>query len=119
MNKDIKRKWLAALRRKSATQVVGTLKKVNVNGMVIGHCCLGILCEIHQETASNRFKWRDQKFRGIASYGTTVSYSEVALTPALLKWSGLDEDATKRLVNLNDIDKLSFRQIAKVISKEY
>lgn len=114
MNPDVKREWLKRLRSKKAKQVRGTLKQVDGDGAVVGHCCLGVLCEIHKETHPN-FRWRGDEE---PSYGSTRT-EQGTLTKAVRTWAGLDIDACTDLIFHNDTDKLTFPEIAKVISKEY
>lgn len=116
MNKEVKKEWLKRLRSKKAKQITGNLKDVADNGSVSGHCCLGVLCEIHQETHP-KFKWRGE---GSPSYGSTArNSSETGLTTSVMKWAGLNKEDCLKFTFLNDLDRLTFPEIAKVVSKEY
>lgn len=108
MNKEVKAKWLKALRSKKAKQVTGQLKEVDAAGTVLGHCCLGILCEVHQETHP-RFKWGGD---GAIAYG-------VELTESVMKWAGIGTGECATLARMNDHQGADFRTIANYISKEY
>ncbi len=46
MDKKIKREWITALRSGEYKQVSGALCKLNGDGSVKGHCCLGVACEV-------------------------------------------------------------------------
>lgn len=114
MNKEVKTKWLKALRSKKAKQIDGTLKEIDDDGNVAGHCCLGVLCEIHQVSHPG-FKWRGD---ATPTYGAKHA-SDSTLTKTVRSWAGLSIAACEKLVELNDEDKFTFRQIANYISKEY
>lgn len=40
------RRWIAALRSGKFKQTVGVLRRNDAAGNAVGHCCLGVLCEI-------------------------------------------------------------------------
>jgi len=57
MNKDIKAKWLAALRSGKYKQGKGELIEELIDGPA--HCCLGVLCDIVDPT--NAYDWAGQQ----------------------------------------------------------
>mgnify|MGYP007046850129 CR=1 FL=1 len=62
MKKDIAKKWVKALRSGKFKQGQGTLKQYDSEGN-IKHCCLGVLCELYNETMKkNKKKTLPEKF---------------------------------------------------------
>jgi len=95
MNKEIKTKWLKALRSKRYKQTTGTL--CDRDG---GYCCLGVLARIQGAKKENLFD------RGI-------------LKADLAKYAaGLRIQSQNILADLND-DGKDFIQIADYIEKKY
>lgn len=111
MNPEIKAKWLKGLRSGDFNQGAGCLRSVNKQRLVdldgvpqddvgITHCCLGVLCEV-----------TDREFNDGDSYltpGDKAAYDED---------SGLTAYNQERLVCFNDVDELSFGQIAEWIEE--
>ena len=100
MNKEVKEKWVAALRSGKYKQTRGTLKDKT------GYCCLGVLCE-----ATNSRKWHGysllprhiMKKAGLQNEcGTYVEY----------------KNGQTLLTDLNDNRKLTFNDIADIIEKQ-
>lgn len=46
MKKELKDKWLAALRSGEYVQTKAVLEQLDENGKAVGHCCLGVLCRV-------------------------------------------------------------------------
>lgn len=92
MNKEIKAKWLAALRSGKYVHGKGQLKDVTTGHPK--HCCLGVLCEVLLEqrqgswTVGKRFD-----FEGDSRLG--------AIPEKLARLRNL-QDATSALIELND-----------------
>jgi hypothetical protein len=114
MNKNAK-KWVKALRSGKYKQVTDRLTELD-NGKVLGHCCLGVLCELAVKDGV-RTQVTNTSFRRLYSnYGT-------ALPPQVQKWAGLRSgygqfgDVDESLADLNDSGK-SFKYIARVIEQK-
>lgn len=97
MNKEIKVKWIEALRSGVYKQTKSALKNAE------GYCCLGVLCEV----------------MGVATEAQKMcKYSGVAilLSHETLVVAGLSEEDQKDLADLNDYE-FSFSKIADHIEK--
>lgn len=100
----------------------------------IGHCCLGVLCELYLEENPNAGEWISNaasEFR----FTSTKEDRGGMLPNAVREWAGMETDSGKfgdgpdeSLVSLNDgyyskngdkIVELSFEEIAKVIEENY
>ena len=76
MNQRVKRVWVADLRSGKDKQVTGSLQTKD------GHCCWGVLCELHAEETGGQFEWDDD--------GMFLYYSEPKMPPIeVVKWAGL------------------------------
>lgn len=112
VNKDLIRRWVAALRSGEYQQ-----------GRHILHgtgrfCCLGVLCDIYGlgETTEQRIRQ------------VTSSVCRVYNNPVLTEFAGLDKHVNVSekgyelledvLINMNDMDFKSFEEIADYIEKE-
>ena len=106
MNKQVKKKWLKALRSGEYEQTTNYLKNDGA------FCCLGILCDIHSKETKHR--WRQEHY-----------FTEMRGLPhQVLKWAGLPDDRYVcykgkhgQLGNANDMG-LSFKQIANIIENQ-
>ncbi len=102
MNKEIKEKWIAALRSGEYEQAKGSL----YDGT--GYCCLGVLCRIAGESvgAPNRRMYPKEEF---------------ALSVGLVDEQGTLPQRGPRgigcLANLND-EGFSFEKIADIIEEQ-
>ncbi len=112
MNKEVKDKWLAALRSGEYTQGREYLKNED------NHCCLGVLCELyikeHPEAA-----WKQE-------HGVNRIDGESGTPPvSVTSWSGIDsfngilmyEHPFCKLAEMNDEDNKTFEEIADYIEK--
>lgn len=129
MDPNVKEQWLLALRSGDYRQVQGALadRVVLADGEeAFGNCCLGVLCEI---AVKNNVipprelnidpKWGDEEWLYAGSRAT--------LPPEVTQWAGLDNPdprvshrtvgTLRRLADLNDIDDLSFAEIADLIEE--
>ena len=133
------KKWVKALRSGKFKQGQGTLKQFNKQGQT-QHCCLGVLCELYNETMKKNKKKtlpekvcdNDRDF----SYGYCRFGGKKEDLPKEVKdWSGIktslgrfeitktDEDGiedyeVETLADLNDLGK-KFKTIANIIEKNY
>lgn len=109
MKKEIKAKWVAALRSGDYIQGSGQLRDFENN-----FCCLGVLCNIHAI--------ENPDFAATQSQLELYDGRVWDLSPKLVKWSGLDDYDI--LVSMNDGDEngqgsLSFNEIADYIEENY
>lgn len=113
MKKEIMEKWVAALRSGEYKQTTGELKNF------VGHCCLGVLCELAVEEDIVSY---DPYFRSFE--GTKSTLPRKVLSWANLKWSNPTIPETDHegfnisLAELNDTGS-SFEKIADIIEKYY
>lgn len=102
MDSEIKAKWLEALRSGKYAQGSGALRNYNN-----AYCCLGVLCDIIEPAAWSRVAWSTH-------YEYEGNYAR-SLSPSI-KWkSGISANTETLLTEMNDIDKLSFNEIANWI----
>ncbi len=111
MNKEIKAKWVAALRSGSYVQGTGMLRSEGNQ-----FCCLGVLCNLHAQVHPKiAAKQKDSE-----SY---MGESEI-LPTEVMNWAGVDTQngwwfARKfTLASLNDAGT-SFSDIAKIIEQHF
>jgi len=111
VNKEIKARWVDALRSGVYNQTRGVLQNEK------GYCCLGVLCDIHANETNTR--WVPEAF-------SFVYASEINVLPTIVrKWAGLKhkdptvkvDGAHEALSNMNDILRKTFAEIADVIEK--
>lgn len=107
MNKNLKAKWLKALRSGRYKQTQCALERRDENGKIIGQCCLGVLCRVMKVkpvcSATNQFTYFD------GNYGM--------LSDERLKKAGLTKDEARHLAALNDGDDATFPDIANYIEQ--
>lgn len=107
MNPKVKAKWIAALRSGRYKQTKSVLKNM------LGNCCLGVLCETLRvrkiyDVEHSRYLFKDKK--GYLEHSTSL--------PLNVRTSaGLTRPIEDRLAEMNDLDKMSFNQIADWIEK--
>ena len=104
MKKEIKTRWLAALRSGQYKQT----KNMLTDGKRF--CCLGVLCNLHAiETGET---WQE------TSDAITYGLQYLTLPPSVMVWAGLDSKdplvGTRLLSNEND-QGMRFKTIAKLI----
>jgi len=80
MKKSIANKWVKALRSGKYTQTKNNLCTE------VGHCCLGVLCELYIKDTKNNIKEKGR-------YSTAVFDGETELLPeCVMKWAGIIYD---------------------------
>lgn len=112
MNKEIKQKWVKALRSGKYKQTRSKLKSTNGR-----FCCLGVLCDIYAKENGLRCSRHNDVAMGI--------FDSLELLPDEIKdWADVDNDpilylkeGTKTLTCLNDEDGKSFKEIADLIEE--
>lgn len=101
MNKEIKDRWIKALRSGEYEQGRHRLRPD------YKFCCLGVLCDVIDDS-----KWVEFEDGNIA-YNMNLD----VLPKALRNDIGLDFEAMKRLAHLNDEEEASFGEIADWIEE--
>lgn len=118
MNPEIKSRWIAALRSGDYVQTTGRLRRGTDTGPQF--CCLGVLCELAVQADVVR----------VTDDGTD-RYTDpdddmprkTSLPLAVLRWAGITNRMPHvtlngtSLVQLNDVERLSFDGIADVIEE--
>lgn len=121
MNKEIKEKWLEALRSGEYKQARSTLRIYD------NYCCLGVLCNIyHKETGNGEWK---ALYEDVFRFYSPNDNERYTLTTDIINWAGLNENVNPRnpivkykeqeefLATLND-NGISFDNLANIIEKE-
>jgi hypothetical protein len=113
MNPRVKKLWLERL-RSGLPQTQERLTRVADDGTVVGHCCLGVLCEIAVEQGVVQNK---TVHAGVITYDGEWLF----LPDAVARWAGVHGegflyDRNDSLTNLND-GGASFETIADVIDQ--
>ncbi len=98
MNPEVKKLWTAALRSGEFKQGSNVLRSLDPETRSYRHCCLGVLCELHQRETSNG-TWITGNY--VTRHNES---SSVKLTLTVAKWAGLD-DVNPNLTDLTDGDK--------------
>lgn len=124
MNKELKTKWLEALRSGEYKQSREILKDEN------GFCCLGVLCDLTHPDAWVGYKgdggiWKYHSEANTYTmeddYGEPLKeksvFEDAELADDLLYEFGLTEKEQRILINKNDTDKWTFNQIADWIEE--
>src|SRR5688572_30653463 len=87
MKKEMKEKWLQALRSGEYTQGSGLLRTADDK-----FCCLGVLCDLVTKEDS-RATWTKQTISNVFEYNTEVCSREMLMPPvSLCKAVGIDDD---------------------------
>lgn len=124
MKKEVKEKWLNALRSGEYQQCKGALKRGENN-----FCCLGVLSDIYQKENPD-LKWESHPNHPdvltLSCQKNEISEGPFQLCEQVMKFAEIDESLTKNifikefnstLVQLNDINGKSFAEIADIIEK--
>lgn len=106
MRKELKEKWLEALRSGKYKQGRGELRSVNDE-----FCCLGVLCDV-----SGQGEW-DKRTEAHYSYGQGTKWGAYGLPLFMNEFTGLTMKPEETLFALNDDKKLSFNEIADWIEE--
>jgi hypothetical protein len=139
MLNDNAKAWVAALRSGKYKQAVGVLTE-EADGEIVGHCCLGVACELAVEAGVvKRFERKEHYYRDVVYGPNEHQVERTVLPPLVAAWLGLREanasfpprdlaadadmtaetpvDRTEALTSMNDAQR-SFEEIADVIEQE-
>jgi len=128
MKKEIAKKWVKALRSGKYKQGKGYLKQFNSKNEP-RHCCLGVLCELYNESMKKNHKQTlyTEEMEDNASGTSFIRFNTIdgGLPQAVRKWAGvkkylgdfiIDDERSECLAVLNDSGK-KFSTIASIIEK--
>jgi len=131
MKKDIAKKWVKALRSGKYKQGKGYLKQFNSKNEP-RHCCLGVLCELYNDTMKKNHKKTlyTEEMQDNSSGTSFIRFDLVdgGLPKAVRKWADIinplgefqvscgEYDIEECLADLNDSGK-KFSTIADIIEK--
>lgn len=105
MNKEIKDKWVNALRSGNYKQGAGYLKITKKNETTF--CCLGVLCDVMDIPSVKLDNSRVSSFDG----------NSATLSLSILQKAGLNEEDQTDLINMNDDQEYTFEKIADYIEE--
>lgn len=109
-NKKNIRKWVERLESGKVKQTTRMLARKRNKSY--SYCCLGVACEL---AVKNGVKISREKTR----YGLSYDCRSHSLPQVVSDWLGIDYDAEAELVTMNDIESLSFKEIAEFLRKRY
>lgn len=108
-DKELRTKWVEALRSGKYLQNKGALRKDN------SFCCLGVACDVAKLFWTLRL---NTGFYSVLDKRDTDSFSnEMSLPETLRKQLGLSSAQQSALAHLNDFENSSFEEIADAIEK--
>ena len=123
MDKDIKTKWVGALRSGEYTQGIGSLKSKGSEEK-LSHCCLGVLCELYDKaTEGDAWKYgtRSPGGRVLYAHDGETNYPSCEVMDWARLWDVVPDGGDNTvsigrddLAILNDGGK-SFEEIADII----
>ena len=114
MVKEVKEKWINALRSGEYEQGKGKLRKDN------NYCCLGVLCDIYNKETGDgewvlKYKLGDNN---VFNFNTNRESVDDVLSYNIANWAGLVNNnpniITKAIAGIND-DGATFEEIANLI----
>jgi hypothetical protein len=129
MNKQIKAKWIRALRSGRYTQTTNTLRRINkATHKAEGYCCLGVLSDLYAKETGT--PWIPCKEFGRTDESLLKgTRSRALLSQPVCRWAGFNERRDDpavingagrrvRLSAMND-DGVSFTEIADAIERSF
>ena len=114
----VKQAWVKALRSGRYRQGSGLLK-AKKKGQRPEYCCLGVLCNLGDDSKKN---WKVNTDDGSSGYGHPDRISTPP--PRVLKAAGITVDTSNKLMTMNDgsflagSGRLPFKEIADWIEEE-
>jgi hypothetical protein len=111
MDKELKEKWVKALRSGEYKQGTGVLKSLDGE-----YCCLGVLCEVGKLGAWEQTNTPDlDGYKFLPEHGTDYMYGE--LPAETLEAIDLSYSTQQYLIYLNDEEGNNFNEIADYIER--
>lgn len=119
MNKEIKAKWLTALRGGKYKQGSGFLR-ISQDGVEDRFCCLGVLCDLAVKAGVTAVLNENYE----TSYGRNYDTSTAVLPFHVQEWAGLSSkagsyDGGERSLTGDNDGGMTFAQIADIIEREF
>lgn len=118
MKPEIKKRWIEALRSGEYKQGLAKLKSINPNNGEEYYCCLGVLCDLYRKEKDVFWKMTGDEFY----YLSNSNGNATSLPIEVQEWAGLMENdpalnCENTCIDLNDLKKLNFNQIADAIDE--
>ena len=97
MNKELKKKWLDALRGGGYKQTRNALRDTD------GFCCLGVLCDILEKGKWGDGEYPDYKLDATSFLASGASGKKILCTMlGMAEAEGIEQHIGNRLTNMND-----------------
>ena len=118
MNKEIKKRWVKALRSGKYKQ---GFKALRINDT---YCVLGVLCDLYGQDKG--LKWVDISGYGLKERYFSMDNGSGAVTAIIQRWAELNSKdlcikqlfkLRRSLPYLNDYKKYSFKKLARIIQR--
>jgi hypothetical protein len=108
---EVALQWMAALRSGDYVQAKNYLRDLG------GFCCLGVAAEVYRQCGGDA-KWLGRG-DGMPYQLVAGNSAASALLPyEVQNWLGIDKDVEHDFVNYNDVDELSFEEIAEQVEED-
>lgn len=114
MRQDIKTEWTKDLRSGEYDQTTGALKS---SERLPGMCCLGVLAHLLKEKFPELLKENNIEIIETDEYININKMHNGELGPELRDLIGISNSEEADLINMNDTQKLTFKQIADYIDE--
>lgn len=112
--KHFRLKWLKALESGRYKQAQDALRELRKDGKSYGYCCLGVLCNLAQQDGVGEWK----KEGGTARTFKLENYEDAGSLPVpLAQVMGMSDELQNRLVEMNDTEGKTFKEIATYLRK--
>lgn len=118
--------WIKALESGKYKQAEGTLRETKRTGsdQRLSHsfCCIGVACDLARKDGGPT--WKDDNGNGIRKGNVhDLEYNYFMdhcgdFPPAMRKFLGITKEEQTKLIDMNDEQKKSFKEIAKYIRTE-
>lgn len=118
MDQKIKARWVKQLRSAQFTQGAGALGRGKLHAGEVQYCCLGVLVDKCGIKGKVNARWNAEGFLGVCSTQPGDNHrNEGSLTSQAMEITGLDPEAERVLISLNDNSGSDFNQLADWIEE--
>lgn len=84
-----------------------------------GYCCLGVGCDIYAKDNQDG-KWTTvDNFTGSVTFQTKNLISAINMNFAVKNWFGINDEQEEKLMEMNDILRKSFSEIADYLEETF